>query len=198
MSLRQGIEDAVIARLAALKHDQPGGYLRTLKPYQGSISPDDDDQDVNRQTAGRLPAVLVTTDNAEFDHLTTARTLARMSCDLVILVACDNLRSPEASARGDGHQADPGIYAILDAIRERLYGFDLGVDAVAIPLPLRERAIVRSGSKEIWQAVYRVDAEIETDPDAGTAEYTRIIARHNLVENDAADPITEGDVTLGS
>jgi len=202
-ALRTQIEDAVIAALTPLLKPGKGGaadgYLVTLKPYQGPPSPESDD--VKRLLDGGGPALLVTTEDAGYDEITMRRRTAEMTLQIVIYALSNHTRNFEARARGDVRSTqlseDPGLYQLMQDVRDRLFGANLGIECVRRPYPLSENSLARAGDWGVWRLVYEVDADIEADNPLAEAPYvTEMGIDANLAGDDTADPIVEADRDL--
>jgi hypothetical protein len=195
-AIRAQLEDAVLRELLPLKADQSGGYLQTLDFYAGELSPTREDPDFQRVSQGAMPAVLVTTGDGDYNEYGTGRR-AQLNFRLELLVASGNLRSGEVRIRGD--LADPGIYQIIEDIRQRLFRRELGVAKVGWLLPIAETPVLRSSDRTIWQISYNVDTDASHPPvEDELGNYTSIHSEVNLPAGvgDAANPIAEFDNTL--
>lgn len=196
-ALRTRIEDAVVDALQRLKAGYPNGYLQAIEPYQGSLEPRSDDPELNRVLNGRTPAVLVTTDDASWPNLGNTLQRAEGPCDVVLLLVSRNLRSMEATARGDALDRDPGLYKILEDVRGWLMGAHVEHPDIGRPYPLNER-IVERGEKMILRADFRVRTAAVAYEDA-TGEYELIKVKGNLPDetsDESANPVAEGHTEL--
>jgi len=125
------IEDALIAALATLKGSLG---VRTIKSYQGELEEDD-----IKKLIALFPAIYVVYGGSEYkEH--GARKVEFMRYHFF---TCDkNLRAEEEARRGGAN--NPGTYAMLDAIRDKLYGQQLSLEIY--PLRLVRQAAVWFGS----------------------------------------------------
>lgn len=147
------IEDAIIAKLAPLKvghtpigEDDPPVWrtVRTIKSYQGEI---DDEENIAR--AARLfPAVIVMYAGSEYaEH--GARKIEKST---FICFVCDkNLRGEEGARRGGTE--NPGTYAVLNGIRDLLYGSMLSLNIYPLELA-RESPVWFGRGISIYSAEY--------------------------------------------
>ena len=106
------IEDAILAALEPLKTEIE---VRTIKSYGGDFSP----QDIESVSL-IFPAILVHVTGLENE--TKARIDIR-EIAISVYVAHRNARGEEASRKGDtaGSADIPGVYGLLDAVREKLH-----------------------------------------------------------------------------
>ncbi|MDF1592592.1 MAG: DUF1834 family protein [Desulfobacterales bacterium] len=134
------IEDAIIAAVNSLSASLG---LRTIKSYQGELEEDD-----IKKLIALFPAIYVVYGGSEYkEH--GARKIEFMKYHLFL---CDkNLRSEEEARRGGA--GNPGTYAMLDGIRDKLYGKQLSLDIY--PLRLVSQATVWFGNGiSIYAAEY--------------------------------------------
>ncbi|MBU1109967.1 MAG: DUF1834 family protein [Candidatus Riflebacteria bacterium] len=126
------IEDALIAGLDTLKGSLG---VRTIKSYQGEL----EEGDIKKMVV-RFPAIYVVYGGSEYaDH--GARRVESMTFHHFV---CDkNLRAEDQARRG-GNQ-NPGTYAMLDAIRDELYGARLSLEIEPIRLVRQEAVWFESG-----------------------------------------------------
>jgi len=202
-SLFEQLEDAVITALTPLLLSALGGgasgYLEAVRPYQGDLSPQADDEDLNRVLGGASPAVLVAIgDDGSYGDVTLSRSMCDLKTTLEVLIVSANLRSPEAKARGDvsdGTGDDPGIYEIMEDVRGLLFGVEMGVDGVGFLIPSASTAIQRGGEKAIWRISFDVDMDAKKAAYSGDY-HTSIRQSVNNADDDTADPIAQGDIDL--
>ena len=164
MNIRSGVENAVVAALNPLgKHN--GQYLRTLRVYNGDLTPGTEDEDFQRVTAGAMPAILVSTGDGVYERLTMGRVADRVFT-IELLIGSTNLRSQENRFRGDsGLSNDPGIYQMLDDVRNLIFNSPLvGVAGACTARPISESAVLRSNDLSIWLATYAIRTDVIDDP----------------------------------
>ena len=197
-ALRTQLEDAVIVRLGRLKRAASGGYVHTVASYNGELTPSRQDEHFQRVTRGALPAILVTTGDGAYSDLTMGRQ-ADLDFTLELLVASSILRSLEDANRGDGLSQDPGIYQMIEDIREQLFRREIGVNGIGWLLPASETTVLRESDRSIWQLTYQVTADVAHAPvEDELGDYDSI---HNEVNFPAADdgapanPVVEFDQT---
>ena len=197
MSARGDIEDAVITAIEALKQDQVDGYLTAVVPYNGDTSPDEEDPAFMRLVQKGTPVVGVTTGPSAYDDVTLHHKFAKQDTTIEVLVVSGNPRSHEAHLRGDNIDGDPGLYAIEEDIRDAVWGAVLGVSNVGIPDPLNTAAVLQGERFTAWLLTYKIPIHVEApewDPDAGY--YETIRTDINNADDDTADPVVRGDITL--
>lgn len=106
----QLIEDAVLTALSPLK----GKGVKTLEPYSGQLEAGPEDLMAITRV---FPCVYVAAGG--LSSVTENRT-DTIDTSVVMVVGDRNPRGPSSASRGDG--ASPGVYAILENIREVLHG----------------------------------------------------------------------------
>ncbi len=157
-ALRTRLEDAVVSELDAnLGAGAEGGYLQLVVPYAGDIGPARTDDDLMRLTQGKAPAVLVQTGDGTYNDHTIGR-IATLDLVLNLFLVSRNLRSQEDRVRSE-EDAHPGIYEMIEDVRERLWRRELGVAGVGFLLPREESSILRSPDMSIWLLTYSVDTD---------------------------------------
>ncbi len=146
------IEDGIITKLAPLQtlYEQhigdPAVYssVRTIKSYQGEL---DDEESIAR--AIRLfPAILVMYFGSEYEEH-GSRKIEKLTFGLFI---CDKSLRSEQEARRGGTE-NPGTYAVLNGIRDLLYGSRLFKDISPISL-LRELPVWFNRGVSVYSAEY--------------------------------------------
>jgi phage gp37-like protein len=109
------IEDALMLAVSTLKTSL---NVRDIKTYQGEL----DENDLSRITA-RLPAIYVIYGGSGYAKH-GRRKIERMSWWFFV---CDAGVRDEAEARRGGNR-NPGTYAMLDGIRDLVYGRQLSME----------------------------------------------------------------------
>ena len=145
------IEDALITALDPLEDDLG---VRTIKSYQGELEEDD-----IRKLIALFPAIYVVYGGSEYKPH-GARKVEFMSFHLFV---CDkSLRAEDEARRGGAN--NPGTYAMLDAIREKLYGQQLSLEIYPLRL-VRQAAVWFGGGVSVYGAEYKT-AQALLYPDA--------------------------------
>lgn len=198
-SPRRMAEDAIVLALQGLKlpalGGATGGYVQTIKPWQGDPEPTPEDRELNRITNGRFPAVLITTGSAEYTEPTMSRDVVTYELEVRVLLVVDNARSQEAKAR-DGVDADPGVYQLMEDVYGKLWGAELNIVGIGRLTPSSESVVVRVGSKAVWAMDFLVMIDLESTVDDDLSEYSEIYQATNNADDDTADPIAEALITL--
>lgn len=201
--MRTDIEDAFVTALTPLLKPGLGGaasgYLSTLKPAQ--VPPTPETEDVARLLDSGGPGVLVMSGDATYDDVLPKRRQAEVTFQVLVFAMSRHQRSYENRARGDVSSLtatkDPGLYQILEDIRSKVFGVDLGIECVQRPYITAEQSLVRTAEWSIWQLTFEVDAFIEADdPLAGLTDATEMAVDVNQGGDDTADPVVEADRTL--
>lgn len=198
-ALRTQLEDGVVKDLETnLGAEAEGGYLQLVRAYAGDIGPTRTDDDFLRMTQGKAPAVLVQTgDGAYSDH--TIGRIATLDIVLNLLIVSRNLRSQEDRVRSE-EDAHPGIYEMIEDIRERLWRRELDVAGVGFLLPREESSILRTPDMSIWLLTYSVDTDAKLasiEDEAG--DLLGIDNKHNFpAAEDGAplNPVIQSEVEL--
>lgn len=157
-ALRTRLEDSVVAELEMnLGTAAEGGYLRLVKAYAGDIGPTRTDDDLMRLTQGVAPAVLVQTGDGTYNDHTIGR-IATLDIVLNLFLVSQNLRSQEDRVRST-EDAHPGIYEMIEDVRNRLWRRELACPGVGFLLPREESSILRTPDMSIWLLTYSVDTD---------------------------------------
>ena len=198
MTVRQSVEDGILAALAPLGKDCDGGYLKALRPYNGSTTPAREDEDFQRVSQGELPCVLVATSNGTYENRTMGGRIADLTMQVHLLIASCNMRSGEARLRGDKSSADPGIYQMIEDIRSRLYNRPLpGVVGACRVRPIEESQVLTARDRTIWLLTYEAKTDVQEQPldstDQDLQGITSKLGFSQTEEPGAPDDVTEFD-----
>jgi hypothetical protein len=201
MSIRGNLENAIVKLLAPLVCDQDGGYAALIMPYAGSINPGREDEDWQRATQGAHPAILVSSIDGQYDNRTMGRN-ADYVLDILILVGSSQVASQVAATQGDNDRSvDPGIFKMIDDVRDRLFNRPLSNAPGACTLrPISDSPILRAPDRQIWGLSYqaRVDA-IENDLEEFDGDYLILGSQINFPTSDpgvAINPLLQFDQTV--
>lgn len=137
------IEDAIITALDGLKDADESLGVRTIKTYQGELEADD-----IRRLIALFPAIYVVYGGSRYtEH--GSRKIEHMSFHLFV---CDkNLRAEDEARRGGA--GNPGTYAMLEGVRDLLYGQQLSKEIGPLVL-LRQQAVWFGGGISVYGAEY--------------------------------------------
>ncbi len=202
MSIRTRVENATVRLLAPLLCDEDGGYAALIRPYAGDISPGREEQDWQRATQGAHPAILVSSLDGTYENRTMGR-VADYVLDMLILVGSTNVEAQTAQTQGDNQRSvDPGIFQMIDDVRERLFNRPLeGAAGACTMRPISDAPVLRSPDRMIWGLVYqaRVDA-VQDDLEDEDGDYLILQSTINFPAADdgaPANPVLsfEQDVT---
>jgi hypothetical protein len=186
LSERKVVEDGVILRLTGLLRSN-GGWLKLLKPYNGEIDEESQD-DVMSIVQGNNPAILVSTSTGRYDEQSiTARGISHV-LTVDILCVSSTMSGPAERTRGyvdTGPDAvvdagDPGIYFMLASVRAALMGRWLGIEAAGTLRPVSELMLYTTANHTAWRAIYRVPVRINARPegDADADPFDELEHRH--------------------
>lgn len=162
-AVRTQIENGVVAALEDLLAETLGGtsegYLRAIKAFNGESKPD-----FRLALGGRLPGVLVATARATYGKPDVSRVRATMRLDVDVYCCSNSMRSREARTQGaqtaGDPDPDPGIWALMEDVLNRLMGLDLGVAGAGELIPLEELPIEQADDMCVWRQRYYLDADV--------------------------------------
>jgi len=190
-ALRTRLEDGVIAALTPLKAPALGGalggYLHTLAAYNGELE-GRQFEDVKGALRQGAPAVLVFTTDGEYDAIDIRRRKATARIRVELLAVSANYRGREERTRGDGGANDPGLYQLVEDVRNRLQGNDLDVAGAGPLTPVNEKVHAQRPDLCVWRLAYSVDA------DAFAPELDVADPAVTLVHGDVILPAADSDV----
>lgn len=157
-ALRTLIEDDMLAALTPLLKSE-GEYLGTLKAYHGEITGIGGDKSLDeiRNLIGAMPAALIMTGGARFSNASMAADSAVVEMDCTVLCVTDNLRSRSKRARGDG--TDPGMWQMLEDLRERLQGYEVANGFARMVLQ-SEDEVLTLPDYSIWQIEFGLSGRV--------------------------------------
>lgn len=203
---RTAIRDAIVARLAPLKKTAiPSAYIaangvKTIpRPLRG-----EGDEDGLAMIANALnnqaPAILIAVGKLTYEKGGSEAIEARGELDVVVYVASGHQRSHDAGRLfGDAFASasnsnDPGIFTMLEHVRERLLGQSLGVAGVDVLRAVDEDEIFTGDDATIWEQRYTLDVDVKINPFRGiTQVVTEIQGLHKLKpdipDGHALDPL---------
>jgi Mu-like prophage protein gp37 len=136
------LEDALVLALDGLKASLG---VRTIKTYQGELAEAD-----LRKIVYLFPAIFVVWGGSQY----SAHGSRKVETGAYNLFVCDRNLRDEAEVRRGG-SGNTGVYAILHAIRDLLFGEMLGLEIYPIVL-IRETPIWFDRSMAVWNAEYQV------------------------------------------
>ncbi|MDA3832601.1 MAG: DUF1834 family protein [Spirochaetales bacterium] len=140
------IEDAIITAVDGLKASQG---VRTIKSYQGEL----EESDIKRLIA-LFPAIYVVYGGSTYaEH--GARKIEKMTYHLFV---CDkNLRAEDEARRGGTQNV--GTYAMLDGVRDLLYGKQLSLEINPLAL-IRQTPVWFGGGISVYAAEYETSQSL--------------------------------------
>jgi len=142
------IEDGILNALYPL-HIHGGGKIKTLQSYQGSL---EDALEHPERISMRFPAVLIVYAGGKYTERPTHIYSVRV--EYRIIAACESLRTEKDGRRG--------AYQLLDDIREKLAGYDLGLKIAALGLVSEDPVLVgKVGNRflTIYSATYATEVD---------------------------------------
>lgn len=198
--------DAVADLLQRL-HRQNGGYLEAIETTSSIVDERRDDHDIVDivdQLGGRVPGVLVSSADRDFD---SAGAVSQWQGPLEVHVyfLTNSMRDRLTRVGGDQESlatptADPGVFVMMEHALMLLGGQKPGATNGSIKelRPTREHRIGTDGDHELWRQVYTVQMVNTLDHKRDIdLELKQINAYHRLAEQSSSDdPIvnTETDI----
>jgi hypothetical protein len=183
----------VEAELVRALHPLDVRYKASVKLYNGEFSKADDLDQIRAALDSPLPLILLSTSNATYRLLNTERNRAAQDLTIEMLVASGSLRSrDERTTGGMLLGADPGIYTLLEGIRNILFGSDLGLSGCGYLAPSIEEPWVHRPDLCIWRITYQTTLDAAR-PAADDADVTTVHGHVNLSssESAAANPVIQ-------
>lgn len=202
MSLRGDIESSVVTLLTSLA---PLTIKKPPRPTNAQVSDDPEAiEALKRLILGALPGILVQagSGSSESVSLTRKRHVQRINVDLVI--GTSSLRSREEGARDDVAGNGPGMYEVLDKVRELLTGAQCTATGAGRFTPVREEPIVQAPGSCLWMSTFAVDVDVKKLPASGETALASVLGRidfpveEQIIAQGAGDSFTvaAGVVTL--
>ncbi|MDQ3295076.1 MAG: hypothetical protein M3619_00640 [Myxococcota bacterium] len=209
---RTAIRDAILAKLAPLKKTAvPAAYvaangIKTLpRPLRGA-GDDDGMTMLANAMQGQAPAIAVALGRLTYEGGGTSSTEVGAELEVVLYVASAHQRSPDAGRLfGDvlasaSNSNDPGIFTMLEHVRERVLGQSLGVAGVGVLVPAEEDEVYTGDDATIWEQRYTLSLDVPINPfRAVTQLLTSIQGEHELDEiadGHALDPLVTTIATI--
>ncbi len=199
------IRDALVARLELLKRTAaPALYLVSVatvaRPMRGQ-----GDEDglglVAMALKGQAPSVAVALGRSQVETIGLEAVDGREQIEFSIFVASSHQAGREDgrlygdAASAASNSADPGIFTMLQHVRELVHGQSLEIDGVSEPRWSEQDEVFTGDDATIWEQKYTVLAEVSINPDRSVTEVLESIqAQHRLdgvpdgVEPDPDDP----------
>lgn len=181
------IRDALIARLAPLKI-AAGMYLASVVTIPRPIRGDGDDlglSELEKAAQATAPAVAIAIGGAKPEGGSLDGLEGFADVEIAIYVVSKHARDLNAGRLyGDAVSAasntkDPGLFAMLEHVRERIHAQDLGVDGVEVPRWAGEDEVLTLEGVTIWEQRYTARAAVTINPDRdATTVMTEIEAQH--------------------
>lgn len=211
VSLREVIEIGILEVLGNCllkKINKRNGYLAMVKQYNGRTDETDGPDDVIRAFRGQYPGILVGPGGTSFDSEGIARTRFKRVITLDFYIGSNHQRSRVSRHTGDvvskniSHNADPGIYTMIEDVQSILSGNDLGIECVGPLMPVREDLLLQEDGFTIWRVSYETDTDAHVKPrDFGDQPLTATLVRSEDADNDDIsfpnyNPVVEAEQDL--
>lgn len=166
---RTAIRRAFAARLASLaKTSNPSRYLRAIVHLPRTCRGEGDDRGMDmllRALNGRSPSVAIALGRSSYQPEGDDPSELVGDLDIVVYVASSQGhdvvegRLMPGPATANQLDADPGIDAMLEHVRERIAGQKLGIDSVQRPTLLEEDEVITLADLTVFEQRYRVRFE---------------------------------------
>jgi hypothetical protein len=168
-SRRELILEAVAAKLAPLK--RPTKYLAAVVSLPRAEQDEDLLADIARAANGRTPLVAIAMGGKDPEGSGQERTQNHGEYEFTIYVLSSNqagvtvgrLLVDERALADD--TKDPGVFAMLEHIEERVWGASLGIAGIEEPIQVKEDELATFDDATIWFQRYTVGAHIAINPD---------------------------------
>jgi hypothetical protein len=196
--MRTLIRDALVAQLAPLlKSATPAKYLRAIttiaRPYRGQGDEEGLGMIANA-LLGRAPAVAIALGRLPTERAGSLPTEMKGDLDVVLYVVSEHGRDLEegrlygdAIATGDD-TADPGIWTMLEHVRERVAGQSLGIAGVDEPIHDLEDEALTAANATVWEQRYTIGVSIVLNPARDNDQMLLEIEGHHQVEGSEDGP----------
>lgn len=187
--MREILVGAVATALAGLRRPPAAGLYITAIVSLPRLSQGKDDEDfladMARAANGRVPCIAIATGSAKPQSDGQDGLEMTESIDLGVYIVSGNQRGVvdgrlfmDAASLADDTK-DPGVFAILEHVTERLQGADFGVAGIHEPRKSDEDEIATFDDVTIWGQTYSVDFSRSINPDrSATPLMTSIEAKH--------------------
>lgn len=179
---RTKIRDAIIARLAPLKKSaNPALYvsangIKTLpRPFRGA-GDDEGREMLAQELQGMAPGIAIALGRTSFEARGTSAVESGGELEIAIYVVSAHLKGlVEGRLYGDAIAAaantnDPGLFTMLEHVRELLLGQELAIDGVGPLRPQEEDEVATFADFTVWEQRYLVDVDIEINPQRGITQ----------------------------
>lgn len=209
-SNRELIVGAMATALADLRRPpNANGYLWAIVSLP-SMSRGAHDEDflseLSKASAGRQPCIAIASGSSKAHSESEDSLSIEETIEFGVYVVSGNQRSVvdgrlfvDVAASSDDTK-DPGVFAILQHITERLQGADLGLEGIAEPLKSDEFEVFAGDDATIWGQTWSVAAWQEINPNRdATQVMTSIEAKHEgtgIPDASSLDPLIDSITTL--
>lgn len=185
-STREVLVGAIATAIAGLR--QPTKYLSAVVSLPRLAHGREDDDflaELARAVGGRVPCVAIATGDGKTETIGEDALELTETIELAVYVVSGNQRGVvdgrlfvDAAAAADDTK-DPGVFAMLQHVTERIQGADLGVAGIHEPRKSTEEMVATFEDVTIWSQTYLVDTTLTINPDRdATTVMTSIEAMH--------------------
>ena len=211
-STRELIVGALAAALADLRRPPNGArYLAGIVSLPEMASGKESEEspflsDFAGAAGGRVPCIGIATGDAKSEAESEDALELRDTIEIGIYVMSGNQRGlvdgrlfVDVGAAADDTK-DPGVFAILQHVAERIQGADLGIPGVGVPFKTGEALIMTFSNGTLWGQTYQLAVHFEINPNRNaTTVMTSIEAKHRgdgIPDATSLDPLIDSITTL--
>lgn len=206
------IRDSIVSRLGALlKTANPAGYIPAfgIRALPRSLRGPGDEEGFGalatelQQTA---PCIALVLGRLDYEAVSIDATENSGKLEVIVYIVSRNARGVvEGRLFGDAvagmsSTAEPGIFTMLEHVRELLIGQKLGVTGVGIMRPTFEDELATFADVTIWEQRYELEVDVDINPQRGiTKKLLEIETRNKLdgiPDGHAHDPLITTVTTL--
>lgn len=187
---RKSIRNAIVARLGQLKRTaNPPLYLQSIVTLPFPLRGDDEKSIAALANAllGSAPAVAIALGRMEFTAGGGSAAESDGELEVVIYVASEYMGSTvegrlySDAAAAASSTVDPGVFVMLQHVRERLTGQELGVATVNELRAVEEDELLTLDNITVWFQRYRVTLDASVKPWRDVTQLvTSIEGKHQL------------------
>ncbi len=205
---RQSIQNSMIQLLARLDGPQ-GGYLACIEGTATVLRGGGDEQGLSwlaDQVAGRTPCVLIGAGDQDY-HPAGDVNQAAGTIQIPVYVIVNSMRSRLARLDGDAnsaasHTADPGVFVILEHVRQLLHGQKPGSVGYSVK-ELRvtgDRQLWSDDSLEVWEQTYTCVVSYTNNDLRDVSLYLKQLETYSrlVAKSSGVAPVVETSTTVHS
>jgi hypothetical protein len=209
-SNRELIVGAMCAAFADLRRPPNGSrYLWAVVSLPSMSRGSHDEEflsELAKACSGRVPCIAIASGSSKAHSESEDSLAIEETIEFGLYVVSNNQRSVidgrlfvDVNAASDDTK-DPGVFAILQHITERLQGADLGLAGIAEPIKSDEFEVFTGDDATVWGQTWMVAAWQEINPNRNATQVmTSIEAQHDgtgIPDASSLDPLIDSITTL--